>query len=175
MVKLIGRKMDQTPPYGAPRSLLVAAQVSCLAGMAFCYFLFPQCAWAYPVLAVGWFLGLALPTVTMGPRGVAGKRLVASAAGRCQLPGSLRFTVRAAARSLIYPGWPAIVAAVLPPPSGARSADPMMAIGLLTAAAGVLVGVVTLAGPRHAQAARWIVLATAAIALGIVSVLPRLP
>lgn len=165
--------LASTPSLGASRPVLAAAQVSSLAGMVFCYFLAPQYAWAYAFLAVGWFLLLALPVATVGPRGVAGQRLMGGAAGRCELPGSLRYTVRVAARYLVYPGWPAVVAVVLPSPSGARSAEPIMALAFLLAAGGVLVGVVTIAGPRHPTVARGIVLAIAIAAA--IAVLPSFP
>ncbi len=165
--------VTSTPALGASKPLLAAAQVSSLAGMVFCYFLAPEFAWAYAFLAVGWFLLLALPVATVGPRGVAGQRLMAGAAGRSELPGSLRYTVRMAARYLVYPGWPAIVAVFLPPPSGTRSAEPLMALALLLAAGGVLVGVVTLAGPHRPMIARGIVLAIAIAAA--IAILPSFP
>ncbi len=172
-VASIRRLVLREPSFGVPRPLVAAAQVSSLAAMVFCYFLAPQFAWAYAVLALGWFLGLALPTATMGPRGQAGKRLMAAAAGRSELPGSLRFTVRVAARALVYPCWPAFVAGVLPSPVGARSAEPLMAMTLLVAGAGVLVTVVAVAGPRHAMLARWIVLSIATAA--VIALLPGFP
>ncbi len=142
------------PSLGVSRGLLAAAQASSLAAMAYCYFLAPQFAWVYTIVAVGWFLCLAVPAAMAGPRGVAGQRLLAASAGRQHLPGSPRFTLRVAFRYLVYFGWPAVIAATLPPPAGVRSVEPLSAIACLLAAAGILVGVSAVVRPGRKNLAR---------------------
>ncbi len=157
------------------RGILAVAQVSSLAAMAFCYFLAPQFAWLYALVAVGWFLGLAVPSSTAGPRGLAGQQLIAASPGRQHLPGSLGFTMGVAARYLAYFGWPALVAAVLPPPDGVRSAEPIVALACLSVAGALLIGVVTLAGPRRKNLARGVMFALATLALAATVCLPSPP
>jgi hypothetical protein len=163
------------PSLGISRGLLAVAQVSSLAAMAYGYFLAPQFAWVYSFVAVGWFLCLTVPSVTVGPLGVAGQRLIAASAGRTHVPGYLGFTLRVTARYLVFFAWPAVIAAILPPPAGARSAEPLVALVSLIVAAGLLVGVVTLAGPSRRDLARSIMIVLAALAMAAVVSLPKPP
>ena len=145
------------------------AMASALAAMVTCYFLAPQFAWAYAVVAVGWFVAVAVPPATAPMGGSAGERLRRAAAGRPAVPGSLRRAVSTAALLAGLLAWPAVVSMVLPPVEGDRVGGPLVALAWLGGVAGLLVAAVALAAPAgRAEDARAIVLSLVAFA-GIVA------
>lgn len=153
------------------------AMASALAAMVTCYFLAPQFAWAYAVVAVGWFLAVAVPPATAPTGGSAGERLRRAAAGRPAVPGSLRRAVSTAALLAGLLAWPAVVAGVLPAVEGDRVGGPLVALAWLGGVAGLLGAAVALAAPAgRAEDARAIVLSLVAVA-GLVADRggPRLP
>jgi hypothetical protein len=152
-----------------------------LAAMAFCYFLTPQFAWGYAIVAVIGYVSLAVPAVAGGPCGVAGRRLMDASPGREHLPGGTWYTLRLAGTLLAVFALPAAVAAALPAPISERSTEPWVALGCLLGTAGAFVAAVRLAGlgrsrfaGRAAVAAPFFILAATA-ALAILPVLPSLP
>lgn len=139
------------------------AMASALAGMAGFYFLAPQFAWAYAVIAVGWFVVLAVPAATLpaGPRAAA--RLVQSAAGRPAGPGSRAQAVSLVATTAGLLAWPAVVAAVLVGPEAWRAGGPLTALAALGIAAGLTMVAAASVGARlSGDAARAVVLSAAA-------------
>jgi hypothetical protein len=145
------------------------AMASALAAMVTCYFLAPQFAWAYAVVAVGWFVAVAVPPATAPTGGSAGERLRRAAAGRPAVPGSLRRAVSTAALLACLLAWPAVVSVVLPPVEGDRVGGPLVALAWLGGVAGLLVAAVALAAPAgRAEDARAIVLSLVAFA-GIIA------
>lgn len=109
-----------------------AAMASVLVAMAVCYFLAPQLAGWYAVVAAAWFVGLVVPRSTRAGGEIAARRmLVASAVGSPRLPGTPRQAARMLATGAAILGWPAIVAAALwRGPSWAPS-GPVAALALL--------------------------------------------
>jgi hypothetical protein len=169
------------PLLGVPRARLAIAQSMALAAMAFCYFLAPQFAWAYAIVAVGGFMGLALPAVASVPVGVAGQRLMNASPGRPHLPGGAGYAVRVAVRLFISFAVPAAVAAALPSPVAARSAEPWIAIGGLLGMAAAVVAAARLAGSGRSNLGSFVVVAgaviilTATLAFSVLPVLRQLP
>lgn len=152
------------------------AMASALAGMAGCYFLAPQFAWAYSLLAVGWFIVLVVPAATQRVGPAAAGRLVRSAAGRPAAPGSLAWSVLLVATTAGLLAWPAVVAAVLAGAEAWRGDGPLTALAALAAVAGLTVVVTAVAsgmpGGRSAgELARAVVLSAAAA--GAISVAAR--
>ena len=126
--------------------LVGVAMVTSLMAMAGCFFLAPQFAAGYPPIALAWFICLAVPLATESRGGRSGDWLARSAVGKPPLPGS---SARALATALLYGallGWPAVVAMLLPPAVGLRTAGPVVVIASLVASAVVLVAVGWLAG-----------------------------
>lgn len=168
------------PLLRVPRSRLVTAQVTALVAMAFCYFLAPQFAWGYAIVAVSGFVAIALPALAGGPQGIVGDRLMDASPGRRHLPGGTGYAIRLATTLLVAFGLPAIVAAVLPAPISQRSADPWLALACLLALAGVMVVASHRAGPHGVGAVRLLVVASAivlllaALSLAIFPLLPGL-
>jgi hypothetical protein len=129
------------------------AMVSALAAMAICFFLVPEYAWCYTLVAVGWFVCLAVPaaTIAAGARdGAVRAALVHSAPGHPPLPGTATFAGRVVATQVAILGWPAAVAAALWGQAAARTDGPLLALGLLAAAAVITMaaGVVATRGER---------------------------
>jgi hypothetical protein len=153
------------PLLRVPRSRLVVAQTTALAAMAFCYFLAPQFAWAYAIVAVCGFGALALPALAGGPHGIVGDRLLGASPGGHHLPGGAGYAIRLTATLLVAFGLPAAVAAVLPPPISERSADPWVALVCLLVMGGVVVSASRLAGPRGVGVVRLLVVASAFMVL----------
>lgn len=163
------------PLLGVSRCRLVIAQASSLAAMAWCYFLAPQFAWAYAIVAVGGFLALAVPSATSGPLGIAGQRLMDASPGRRHLPGTPGYTLRLAVTLLLAFAVPAAVATALPSPVAARSTEPWVAIACLVTTAIAVVAAVGIAGPRRKGLVSFLVLATAVVILIAALALPGLP
>jgi hypothetical protein len=163
------------PLLTVPRSRLVVAQAIALGAMAFCYFLAPQFAWGYRVVAIIGYVALVLPAVASGPRGVTGQRLMDASPGRQHLPGGTGYAIRLAGTPLVAFALPAAVAAALPSPMSERSGDPWIALGCLLGTAGVVVAAVRFAGPRRSGLASLLVVVAAVIMLLVPPCLPILP
>ena len=175
---LAGQGYDRQPVLGPssarhrrPIAGAGPAMASALAGMAGCYFLAPQHAWAYAPIAVGWFVALAVPAATP-PGGAAALRLVRSAAGRPAVPGTLARAVPLVAKLAGLLGWPAVVAAVLTGSEAGRAGGPLTALAALAGAA--MLTVVTAALAARGGGSRSIgemarALALAAVAAGAVA------
>lgn len=169
------------PLLRVPHSRLVIAQVTALVAMAFCYFLAPQFAWGYAIVAVSGFVAIALPALAGGPHGVVGDRLMDASPGRRHLPGGTGYAIRLAVTLLVAFGLPAVVAAVLPAPISERSANPWVALACLLAVAGVMVVASHRVGTRGVGAVRLLVVASAimfllaALSFAALPLLPGLP
>jgi hypothetical protein len=176
---LAGQAHDRQPALGPssarhrrPIAGAGPAMASALAGMAGCYFLAPQYAWAYAPIAVGWFVALALPAATSSAGSAAAVRLVRSAAGRPAAPGTWPRAAPLVAKLAGLLGWPAVVAAVLTGSEAGRAGGPLTALAALAGAA--LLAVVAAALAARGGAARSIgevarALALVAVAAGAVT------
>lgn len=141
------------------------AMASALAGMAGCYFLAPQLAWAYAWIAVGWFVALAVPAATPPTGRAATARLVRSAVGRPAVPASRPRTLSLVATTAGLLAWPAVVAAVLAAPEVRGAGGPLVALAVLVCAAGLTAVAATVGGPRSSgELARAVLLSAAAVA-----------
>lgn len=141
-------------------ALRAMAMLTTLVAMAVCFFLAPQLAAGYAVVASGWFICLAVPIATAGGRNRAAATLRRSAVGRPALPGSAALARTTALGHAALLGWPAVVAVFLPPVGGPRAVPPWAAVLLLAAAASVLT--VAGRGGRLGETVRSAVLAAAA-------------
>ncbi|MFM7244490.1 MAG: hypothetical protein ACKO40_10015 [Planctomycetaceae bacterium] len=113
------------------------AMGSVLVAMAVCYFLAPQLAGWYAVVAGAWFVGLVVPRSTRAGGEIEARRmLVASAVGSPRLPGTPRQAARMLATGAAILGWPAIVAAALWNGPTWTPSGPTAALALLTTLAG---------------------------------------
>lgn len=115
-----------------------AAMLSVLAAMAVCYFLAPQAAGWYAVVAGAWFVGAVVPRAM--PDGVdaeARRTLLATAAGGPLLPGAPLHAARVLATGVAILGWPAMVAGLLWSGSAWAASGPAAAVALLVVLAGV--------------------------------------
>jgi hypothetical protein len=146
-----------------PEAGHLVAMTGSLTAMIVCYFLAPQFAWAYAVLAIGLFVCLAVPPATAFGPATAG--FVGSLAGRPPLPGTVSRAVRTA---VVHAGilvWPAVIASGLPAAVGTRVGSPLTAIVWLGAVAGGLVATVAAATPSgRGDTARAALLAATAVA-----------
>jgi len=133
-------------------SLGGAAMLTALVAMVVCYFLAPQYAAGYTLLAVGWFVCLAIPSATPAGSDPCGRRLSRSAVGRPRLPGSLARAVTDTLSLAALLGWPAVVALLLPAPSGSRAVHPGVTLTCLAVAATVFITVVRFLGSRPSSA-----------------------
>lgn len=104
------------------------AMASALLAMAGCYFLAPQFAWGYGVIALGWFVVLAVPAATAARGSAVAERLVRSSPGRPAAPGTLARAVPLVATIAALLAWPAMVAAVLAGPETGSFGGPLAAV-----------------------------------------------
>lgn len=114
------------------------AMPSCLAAMVVCYFLIPELAPWYAVIATGWFVVLAVPaaTIAAGPADAARRdALLRSAVAAARLPGTLGHALHVIGSQAAVLGWPAVVAAVLRGPEALAAGGPVVAVGVLVAVA----------------------------------------
>lgn len=118
--------------------LRAMAMLTTLVAMAVCFFLAPQRAAGFSVVAIGWFICLAVPIATAGGRNSAAASLRRSAVGHPALPGSPALARKTAVDHAMLLGWPAVVAVFLPPVGGPRAVPPWAAILALAGAAAVL-------------------------------------
>lgn len=141
VVGLAGRRPAEEPAPGfdgASSTLRAIAMLTTLVAMAVCFFLAPQLAAGFSVVAIGWFVCLAVPIATAGGRNRAAASLHRSTVGRPALPGSAALARATAVDHAALLGWPAVVAVFLPPVGGPRAVPPWAAILVLAAAAAVL-------------------------------------
>lgn len=145
--------------------LVAISMVTVLAAMVGCFFLAPNLAAGYSVVALSWFICLAVPAATASSQPHRGLWLARTAIGPVPLPGSV---MMAAARGLFQAavlGWPAVVAMLLPAVGGSRAVHPGIAVGCLAVAMVLLLAVVSIAtrlGIRGGETPRAIYLAGAA-------------
>lgn len=123
---------------GANSTLRAIAMPTTLVAMAVCFFLAPQLAAGFSVVAIGWFVCLAVPIATAGGRNRAATSLRRSTVGRPALPGSGALARATAVDHAALLGWPAVVAVFLPPVGGPRAVPPWAALLVLAAAAALL-------------------------------------
>lgn len=160
---------SSSPRHRRPFAGAGPAMVSALVAMAGCYFLAPQFAWGYALVAVGWFAAIAVPAATPAGDPPPVARLVRSAVGwpaglvlRSRSPGLVATTAALLA-------WPAVVAAGLVGPAAWRPDGPLTALAALAAIAGLTSVAGPLAsavvGPRATgDVARAVVLSAVAVA-----------
>ena len=122
----------------ASSALRAIAMLTTLVAMAVCFFLAPQLAAGFSVVAIGWFVCLAVPIATAGGRNRAAAAIRRSTVGRPALPGSRGLATATAIDHATLLGWPAVVAVFLPPVGGPRAVPPWAALLVLAAAAAVL-------------------------------------
>ncbi len=154
-----------TGHHRAPFPGVGPAMASALAGMVGCYFLAPQVAWAYCLIAVGWFVVLAVPAATPPAGRAATVRLARSAVGRPSVPASSARAMSYVATTAALMAWPALVAVVLSGPEAWRVGGPLAALGGVVAAASLTVVAAAVGGPRSSgEVARAVLLSAAAVA-----------
>lgn len=135
------------------RILAALAMASSLAGLAGWYFLVPEAAAAGCPFVLGWFSALAVPAALIGtPSHTAWQRLADAAPVPAGMrfaawirPTSLRWAVAVAVGHAALLGWPPLVAGLLQAADAtsepaATLVWPWLAVGMVLAAAGVLVG-----------------------------------
>jgi hypothetical protein len=96
----------------ARAALSTVAMLSSLAGMVVWFFLDPESGACYPLLALAWFVCLAVPQATSLPADGRAGMLARSAAGAdnaWQGPAARRARASAGVHALVL-GWPAVVA-----------------------------------------------------------------
>jgi hypothetical protein len=119
------------------------AMASTLVAMAVCFFLAPEAAGWYAVLAASWFTLLAVPVATLaGGDETARRALLAASPGGPRLPGTAARSLRMLVAYAAVLAWPAAVAAVVtrgsgPAAEGSVAAIVAIAALLAVAAAGV--------------------------------------
>lgn len=123
------------------------AMATTLVAMAACYFLAPEFAAWYAVVAVAWFVVLGVPAATTASGdhdALARRDLVKTCVGRPRLPGTTAHALAAILTHAAILGWPAVVAAVLWRGAAWTSGGPVLAIlvvaSLATATAVVVWG-----------------------------------
>jgi hypothetical protein len=157
--RLVGDHAEPGPGPGADRSPRLvgrtwadaAAMLSTVVAMAVCYFLAPEHAGWYAVVATTWFTLLAVPAATLvggdeGPR----RALVTAGPGRPRLAGSPAAAGPTLAAYAAVLGWPAAVAAAVARRGAAGWGDPRVAV---VAVAGMAVAAVALVWISAAR--RW--------------------
>jgi hypothetical protein len=109
----------------------VLAMATTLVAMAVCYFLAPEFAAWYAVVAVAWFVMLGVPAATTASGdhdALARCDLVKTCVGRPRLPGTTAHALAAILTHAAILGWPAVVAAVLWRGAAWTSGGPVLAI-----------------------------------------------
>lgn len=115
-----------------------AAMFSTVVAMAVCYFLAPEHAGWYAVVATTWFTLLAVPAATLvGGDETLRRALVTAGPGRPRLAGSPEAAGPKLAAYAAVLGWPAAVAAAVAHRGAAGWGDPLVAVA---AVAGMAVG-----------------------------------
>jgi len=124
---------------GSPAAWIdAAAMISVLAAMAVCYFLAPQAAGWYAVVAGVWFVGFVVPRATLDGLDAEARRILMATAGvPPRLPGTPRHAARVLATGAAILGWPAMVAGLLGAEPAWAASGPAAAVTLLAVLAGV--------------------------------------
>ena len=141
-----------------------------LVAMAVCYFLAPEFAAWYAVVAVAWFVVLGVPAATTASGdgdALARGDLVRTCVGRPRLPGTTAHALAAILTHAAILGWPAVVAAVLWRGAAWTSGGPVLAIlvvaSLATATAVVVWGADACGATRDTAAAVIVALLVAVV------------
>ena len=141
-----------------------------LVAMAVCYFLAPEFAAWYAVVAAAWFVVLGVPAATTasGDGDAPARRdLVRTCVGRPRLPGTTAHALAAILTHAAILGWPAVVAAVLWRGAAWTSGGPVLAIlvvaSLATATAVVVWGADACGATRDTAAAVIVALLVAVV------------
>jgi len=127
-----------------------AAMASTLVAMAICFFLVPEYAGWYVVVATSWFTLLAVPAATI----VGGAQrlrddLVAAGPGRPRLAGTPVAAVPTLTAYAAVLGWPAAVAAIVARERAWDWRDPLAAVLLLLCMAAVASGLAWASAARR--------------------------
>jgi len=127
-----------------------AAMASTLVAMAICFFLVPEYAGWYVVVATSWFTLLAVPAATI----VGGDQrlrddLVAAGPGRPRLAGTPAAAVPTLAAYAAVLGWPAAVAAIVARERAWDWRDPLAALLLLLCMTAVASGLAWASAARR--------------------------
>ena len=146
------------------------AMATTLAAMAVCYFLAPEFAAWYAVVAAAWFVVLGVPAATTASGdgdALARRDLVRTCVGRPRLPGTTAHALAAILTHAAILGWPAVVAAVLWRGAAWTSGGPVLAIlvvaSLATATAVVVWGADACGATRDTAAAVIVALLVAVV------------
>lgn len=141
-----------------------------LVAMAVCYFLAPEFAAWYAVVAAAWFVVLGVPAATTASGdhdALARRDLVETCVGRPRLPGTTAHALAAILTHAAILGWPAVVAAVLWRGAAWMSGGPVLAIlvvaSLATATAVIVWGADACGATRDTAAAVIIALLVAVV------------
>jgi hypothetical protein len=156
--RLVGDHAEPGPGPGTDRSPRLvgrtwadaAAMLSTVVAMAVCYFLAPEHAGWYAVVATTWFTLLAVPAATLvggdeGPR----RALVTAGPGRPRLAGSPAAAGPTLAAYAAVLGWPAAVAAAVARRGAAGWGDPRVAVVAVAGMAVVAVALVWISAARR--------------------------
>ncbi|MFM8735284.1 MAG: hypothetical protein ACKOC8_08835 [Pirellulales bacterium] len=137
-----------------------------LAAMVVCYFLVPEAAPWYALIAGGLFVLLTIPAVTCGSAVVdrTSSLLVRTIPGCPGLPGTVTSSLRAVAIAASLLGWPALVAAVLRSDRALAPAGPVAALAVLAVLAATTAAIVSGAGARGMRGETTRAVAMAAVA-----------
>jgi hypothetical protein len=126
------------------------AMASTLVAMAVCFFLVPEAAGWYAVLAASWFTLLAVPVATLaGGDETARGALLAASAGGPRLPGSAARSLRMLVAYAAVLAWPAAVAAVVTRGSGPAAEGSVAAIAAIAVLLAVAAAAVAMAAWRR--------------------------
>lgn len=160
------------------------ALATSLIAMAVCFFLDPDRAGWYALVAAAWFVALTLPIAAIAGGGSderARGRLIASAAGPPPgsrghpLPGTLPHAIRGLVTHAVLLAWPAVVATLIWAGRVDRIGGPLAAIGVLaglTAGTAGLLATMRLCG-ANGDTTRGSV--ACALAVAAAALLPRPP
>ena len=148
-----------------------AAMASTLIAMAICYFLMPELAGWYAVLATSWFTLLAVPNATIvgGDQRLRGD-LVAAGPGRPRVAGTPAAAMPTLAAYAAILGWPAAVAAIVARERAWGWSDPLVALLLLSGMAVVAAALVWVSAALRWRDDTTLAIVAAAHATAIVSV-----
>ena len=171
---------------GMRAALSRVAMATCLAGMAAWFFLAPERAWCYPLLAAAWFVSLAMPQALLQPgqgwNEVARTAAVTADRGETpalwRRPGSARWGWESAVTHAAVLGWPGIVAAVLWAASAPTTAGfqwPALTVGMLAAAAATLGLLASIGAATRSSGETMQAVAAGFACAGLLAILPLLP
>ncbi len=152
-----------SPRYRSAELGLGIPMATALVAMAVCFFLAPQFAWGYTVLAVGWLVCLAAPPLADITEAAPAQRLTRSAAGRPLTPDGPWRIAATVGRAVAVLAWPAVVAALLGTIGVWPGEGPAWALAGIAGAAGLIL-LVAAGANRRGETAQAVILALAAAA-----------